>query len=149
MASQEFAWDVLVPIKQYLDEALTVAVLDLGTGRPVPVFCGQLDQSAADIPVLLLARSGMDDLFNSPLATNYIMMSSFGGSSQHGIYEASRINDAACSVLRDLKRKLIGSKMIHSVGIGADRSRLDSTTTRPYIETELTVLSDVRRYTTT
>ena len=146
--------DVLAPIRQAILDAIdanpggTLARLlpadDALAARPI--YCGALDHDRRDHAALLFMRSGMADSFDSCIVHNYVRMLSFSGGT--AMKEASDLADAAANVLRDLTRKLILGKLIHSVGIGADRNRLDPTTTRPYIETELTVVSDLRRYTT-
>ena len=144
--------DVLAPLRQAILDAATpgsvlarILLPDDALGAR-PIYCGALDHDRRDHAALLFMRSGMDDSFNSCIVHSYVRMLSFSGGT--AMKEASDLADAAANVLRGLTRRLILGKLIHSVGIGADRNRLDPTTTRPYIETELTVVSDLRRYDT-
>ena len=148
--------DVLAPIRQLLVDAANAApggtlssLLPVGETANRPIYCGGMEYALGEgQSAILLIESDMATSYNECIATNYVRMLCFGGGAADEPYEASSmLRDAAVAVLRPVAKEQVLGKVIHSIGIGSDRSRLDPGTGRPYIDIELTVVSDIRRFT--
>ena len=125
------------------------------------------DYEPDDNPDILLTKTGSDPVVDSCLSTDYIRMICNAGK-QQGFEVASRLRDAAVSILMEVVREEVVvqeeevcdiqgrtldcdgipryTKFVHSISIGEDRTEQDTTTLRPMIDIELTVLSDIRRF---
>ena len=154
-ADPALALDVLVPIQQLLvaaarrgatpDERVLSRLLPYGE-KPLRIFVGALDYDNMSEYAIVVVGTGMDRITVSCTAEDYVRMLCWGTSGDDGTFDgAAEYMAAASSVLWAVNREVVNGKMIHSVGLGDGRTQLDPTTSRPYIDIELTILSDIRR----
>ena len=158
---KDLALDVLAPLRAILIEDLQTKtsvpfvrrLLQLIPQYNTRIFAGGMtnqlltnDESGA----ILLVQEDSDTNWQQATVTDYCRMLCFGasGSGRQGYSTSASIRDSACSILRGVNMRKSLEKMIYSIGIGSDRSRLDTATLRPYADIELTVISNIRRVTT-
>ena len=114
------------------------------------IFGGGLEYTIEhqDQSVILLFHFDSDVNYVSNVVTDFVRMYCFGGKKRgSGFLESALLRDAAVSVLRPITRRRVSGKLIHSIGVGSNRSRFDVNTGRPYSDVELTILSAVERQT--
>ena len=164
--------DVLAPLRMLLLESLETPAGSssyvqrlrrlLGSGAYYKrIFAGGLQyqlRTGDEYGIILFTQVDSDTSWSDNIVTDYCRMLCFGGSKNldgkdiQGIETSILLRDAACSILRAVTNKLVpssnaenGRKLIYSIGVGSDRTRLDTGSSRSYSDIELTVVSNILR----
>ena len=160
--NKDLSLDVLAPLRGLVLRAISSQrgtpyierLVKLLPNWEARIFCGGIAYNLPDDKggAVLFIQTDSDVNWIEDQVVDYCRMLCFGGSrnlrdQRDAAYQTSaQIRDCIVSILRPTVKTVSVNKMIYSIGIGSDRTRLDVGSNRPYSDIELTVISNIRRF---